>query len=139
MKKRAICAGVFVIIALAFCGCQKKEEVQLSVISTDFESKVVTMQIDNQTQNTVCFGTQWDLEVLSDGVWVQIEEGNDFHLPVLLSLNPGEGKEYTFSYSHFDALQPGQYRVSKEIELGGNGGSAGEKQTISTTFFMPEM
>ncbi len=98
------------------------------------DSAEVKATLKNGTKQVYTFGEASYLQVKSGGAWktVPFKEGVAW-IEIAYILNPGESKEVSLSLDLFTSLQPGNYRLVKDVYT-----EKGEKEQVTAEFILKD-
>ena len=80
------------------------------------EGPVVTVKLENLTQDTIAYGTYFTLEREIDGIWYILPPAlsNYAFIDIAIELPAGASKEENCDLTMYGELKPGHYRIEKE-------------------------
>ena len=112
-------------------------EVALTTEYPVYDSSITayTYFVTNNTEETVTFGQQYSIELLSDGVWQSLPLLEDVGWnDIAYVAAPGETVSNAFSFWQYDfTVRDGTYRLIKSVTLG-----SGEERLLSQEFTIGE-
>ena len=79
------------------------------------EGPVVTVKLENLTQDTIAYGTYFTLEREIDGIWYILPTLSNYaFLDIGIELPADASKEEKCNLTMYGELKPGHYRIEKE-------------------------
>lgn len=130
--KKVISIVLLLFFAPLFLACSDTEKeptpyeevntlrgVRLSLDKEIYESEDdrFLLTVHNNSQNEVTYGVAFTVEKLRNGEWYVIEPEEEIAFIMIAHiLDPGEAAEEEISLDYYEPLEPGHYRIVREIE-----------------------